>query len=553
MATTTNETGVLVIETNQGPRGTPGQGVPVGGTTGQFLKKKTGTDYDTEWSTSAATVTSINDIGDVVVTTPTNGQVLKYDSGTGMWVNGTDGGTTSIAWGSVTGTLSAQTDLQSALDGKSGTGHTHFGVYEPVFTKNTAFNKDFGTLVGTVCQGNDARLSDARTPVAHTHVEADITDLDKYTQSQVDTLLLGKSDTSHNHSGLYQPSSADLTAIDALAGTSGFLTKTAADTWALDTSTYSLSTHNHTGTYEPANANIQAHVSSTSNPHSVTAAQVGAYTSGAVDTLLSGKSDTSHSHTLDGLSDVAITTPTSGQVIKFNGTSWVNDTDVAGSAPAWGAISGTLSDQTDLNSALSGKSDTSHNHTGVYEPAFTKNTAFNKDFGSLVGTVCQGNDARLSDARTPTAHTHVEADITNLDKYTQSQVDTLLTGKSDTSHTHSGVYQPVPAAGTVQTTDATATVVQTIAIPSGAQRVVTIRVKAYEAATDALLWKTMTLGVKNIAGTASFVGGVDSAVGYDASASTWTVVAGVSSGNVTVTVTGEAAKTIDWASSVDTY
>lgn len=33
------------------------------------------------------------------------------------------------------------------------------------------------------------------------------------------------------------------------------------------------------------------------------------------------------------------------------------------------------------------------------EPAFTKNTAFNKNFGSSAGTVCQGNDGRLSNAR----------------------------------------------------------------------------------------------------------------------------------------------------------
>ena len=37
------------------------------------------------------------------------------------------------------------------------------------------------------------------------------------------------------------------------------------------------------------------------------------------------------------------------------------------------------------------------------EPAFSKNTAFNKDFGTGAGTVCQGNDSRLSNARTPTA------------------------------------------------------------------------------------------------------------------------------------------------------
>jgi|GEM_PF-1654044 len=33
------------------------------------------------------------------------------------------------------------------------------------------------------------------------------------------------------------------------------------------------------------------------------------------------------------------------------------------------------------------------------EPAFSKNTAFNKNFGSAAGTVCQGSDSRLSDAR----------------------------------------------------------------------------------------------------------------------------------------------------------
>ena len=42
---------------------------------------------------------------------------------------------------------------------------------EPKITKNTAFNKNFGTEEGTVCEGNDPRLSDARTPKSHTHSE----------------------------------------------------------------------------------------------------------------------------------------------------------------------------------------------------------------------------------------------------------------------------------------------------------------------------------------------------------------------------------------------
>lgn len=38
------------------------------------------------------------------------------------------------------------------------------------------------------------------------------------------------------------------------------------------------------------------------------------------------------------------------------------------------------------------------------EPAFAKNTAFNKNFGSAADTVCEGDDVRLSNARTPTSH-----------------------------------------------------------------------------------------------------------------------------------------------------
>lgn len=48
------------------------------------------------------------------------------------------------------------------------------------------------------------------------------------------------------------------------------------------------------------------------------------------------------------------------------------------------------------------------------EKAFTKNTAFNKNFGNQVGTVCEGNDARLSNARTPLPHEH-DNYITSLD------------------------------------------------------------------------------------------------------------------------------------------
>ena len=65
---------------------------------------------------------------------------------------------------------------------------------------------------------------------------------------------------------------------------------------------------------------------------------------------------------------------------------------------------------------LSGYSKNDHTHNGVYEPVFTKNTAFNKNFGTGNGDVARGD------------HTHTIANITNL--------QTTLNGKANSSHTH---------------------------------------------------------------------------------------------------------------------
>ncbi len=51
---------------------------------------------------------------------------------------GGGGGGGAAEWGDITGTLSDQTDLQSALDGKADTGHNHTGVYQPLDAQLTA-------------------------------------------------------------------------------------------------------------------------------------------------------------------------------------------------------------------------------------------------------------------------------------------------------------------------------------------------------------------------------------------------------------------------------
>ena len=58
----------------------------------------------------------LGELHDVLIHDVANGQVLKYDSAQGLWVNGTD--SAGVAWGGITGTLSDQTDLQTALDAK---------------------------------------------------------------------------------------------------------------------------------------------------------------------------------------------------------------------------------------------------------------------------------------------------------------------------------------------------------------------------------------------------------------------------------------------------
>jgi hypothetical protein len=58
----------------------PALTIPAGGAAGTFLRKATGADYVTHWTTTA-----LGDLSNVLVTTPANGQVLTYQSG--VWVN----------------------------------------------------------------------------------------------------------------------------------------------------------------------------------------------------------------------------------------------------------------------------------------------------------------------------------------------------------------------------------------------------------------------------------------------------------------------------------
>lgn len=107
------------------------------------------------------------------------------------------------------------------------------------------------------------------------------------------------------------------------------------------------------------------------------------------------------------------------------------------------------------------------------EPAFAKNTAFNKNFGSAAGTVCQGNDSRLSNAR-PASDVSAWAKAPNKPTYTPTEV---------------GVIGTAPTSGQVAVFDGTTGKIKstgfTIAssVPSGAKFTDT----TYSAATSTAL------------------------------------------------------------------
>jgi len=106
--TATSTDVVKIVEAGpQGPAGSNGQGVPVGGTAGQVLRKASGTNYDTEWAAAASGSGSVTSVA---------------LAGTGLSISGS-----------------------------------------PVTTSGTiTANVSYGTTAGTACQGNDARIANIK-------------------------------------------------------------------------------------------------------------------------------------------------------------------------------------------------------------------------------------------------------------------------------------------------------------------------------------------------------------------------------------------------------
>ena len=120
-----------------GPKGADGVGVPVGGTTGQVLKKTSATDYATEWADDLSGVTGPS--------TSVDGNLVLFD--------GTDGAAIKDSGRSVTELLTMlQTGWNPAAETWTRTGNNTFTVSGDVTSRYAAKDK-FKLTNGTVKYG----------------------------------------------------------------------------------------------------------------------------------------------------------------------------------------------------------------------------------------------------------------------------------------------------------------------------------------------------------------------------------------------------------------
>ena len=101
---------------------------------------------------------------------------------------------------------------------------------------------------------------------------------------------------------------------------------------------------------------------------------------GAINELVTNKVNSAETSTIDG--DLVVFSGTTGKTIK---KTTANNLKTSLSL-------NNVDNTSDINKPISTATQTA---LDAKENAFTKNTAFNKNFGNTAGTVCEGNDARL--------------------------------------------------------------------------------------------------------------------------------------------------------------
>lgn len=296
------------------------------------------------------------------------------------------------------------------------------------------YSPNFGTGAGTTCEGNDARLSDNRDPNAHSHTSAEVT-----VRVQQDGIG-GTEQSTLNFTGGGATVTGGTISIpgNIIQNLSlGTITATTVEV-ALSAGTNAVlpaATVSNAGVFQATDKVKLNGIEANANNYSPTFGSTSGTTCEGDDSRLSdARAPTAHTH---DSSEVTVLIQEDGaggteqSTINFTGAG----VSVAGGTitiPGGGAGStqdlglGAVTLTTVEVTITDGSNVTLPAATGAAAGMFTAaNSAklagidnnannYSPTFGSTGGTTCEGNDSRLSDARTPTAHSHDSSEVTIL-------------------------------------------------------------------------------------------------------------------------------------------
>lgn len=296
-------------------------------------------------------------------------RTLAVGAGTGIAVNADD-----VALD----TASSRNVDHAAVSISAGTGLTGGGTIAATRT----LSADFGAVAGKITEGNDARLSDARTPTAHaTSHEAggsDVMDV-----SGLSGLLADPQGVDVDPAGAIDGDSATTPLAVRVDGVS-IVINGSNQLAATGSSGAHAATHEDGGADEIDVTGLSGVLADPQTPavHHTTHENGGADeidVTGLSGLLADAQTPLAHTHAeadVTGLvADLAAKAPNARQIISGGGLTGGGDLS-ADRTIAVGAGTGITVNADDVE----------------------------VKYGTIVGTACQGNDARLSDARTPTAH-----------------------------------------------------------------------------------------------------------------------------------------------------
>jgi hypothetical protein len=151
-----------------------------------------------------------------------------------------------------------------------------------------------------------------------------------------------------------------------------------------------------------------------------------------IQTQLNGKSATTHNHTLDSLSNTTITSNTSGEILKWNGTAWVNNTLAEAGIQPSGAY---LTSESDTLATVTSRGATSSNAISLTNATASSSTGT----GALTvtGGVGIGGALNVGGNTIITGNLTVNGTTTTVNSNTVNIGDNILVLNSDETGTPS--------------------------------------------------------------------------------------------------------------------